>query len=1043
MIKLNEKYNSEDFSVFINDFLPDYRVEEKDLSREAEKCKIITSARELGHSQDLDVYVLEITHARNSDPRVTLTAEAFKLLAIYGIDKALVVFKSENSDNWRLSYMTITLDIDEKSKITKSFSNPRRYSFYLGPNAKVRTPEKQLIEKGVIKDDGDLLGRFSIEVVNKEFYKEIQKFFDLLVGGGSLQLPSQTNNSPEMKDFAVRLIGRIMFCWFLKQKRGDKGSLIPDELLSGFAVIKNKNYYHGVLEPLFFELLNTSKDDRNISFRNDLFDLVPYLNGGLFNPQAGDFYDFDQLSYSSRYINTLAIKDEWFVEFFKLLETYNFTIDENTVIDQELSVDPEMLGIIFENLLGEIDTDTGESSRKKTGSFYTPRPIVEYMVDKSLGQYLIDKTGMEEKKIEALISYNLDDDKQFIYSDDERVAVVRAINNLRVIDPACGSGAFPIGMLQKVLHVLRCVDEDCEIWFAEKLKDVPDMIREKIRENYQAKSFDYTRKLSIIKDSIFGVDIQHIAVEVSRLRCFLTLIVESEIDDAKTNRNIDPLPNLDFKFVCANTLIPAPEGNIGLFGDANDTFQREFEQEVEKYFTSSGQKKSDAMNKIHRLIDQKIKEKISHITNFSSGLGGDKYKEAIVKKNKKKIDNQINEMALWESYKNIFENKPVDFFEIKYFFPNVKNGFDICIGNPPYGETIKDNKILFKEKYLCTEGKFEIYKYFIERGADILKDGGILTYITPNTWLTLGYFKKLRKLIFEKYYLYKISDVLYNIFQSATVDTNIFFIKKEKSKKHDYHVISSDLKSEKIKTFVADDDFIIPVKDNDRIVGVIEKDTVLLGTISEIWQGLIAYGSKNQTREFTSNTKDTEYHRKLLYGGDVGKYNIGWSGEYLKFGKWLHRPRPSYIYDNPKLLVQRIRNPQLNTRLVVALDNAGYINGTGLSNILLLPGKNFDMKFLLAILNSSTINYWFKFYFKDVNIKPEQLRKIPIKNTELQKQKDIVKIVDRILAITSSENYNPKNPPAEQKELEKEIDKMVYKLYGLSDEETKTVENYE
>ena len=208
--------------------------------------------------------------------------------------------------------------------------------------------------------------------------------------------------------------------------------MVPDELLSSSAVVEN--YYHTTLEPLFFGILNTNIENRDI--RSPIFDKVPYLNGGLFNPQQDDFYLLDRDTFASRFINTLKIKDDWFRDFFTLLETYNFTIDENTVFDQELSVDPEMLGRIFENLLAEINPETGNSERKRTGSFYTPRQIVEYMVDQSLIEYLKTKTNIEENKLRALISYDLTDDIELELL--EKVEVINAIDSLKILDPACG-----------------------------------------------------------------------------------------------------------------------------------------------------------------------------------------------------------------------------------------------------------------------------------------------------------------------------------------------------------------------------------------------------------------------------------------------------------------------------------------------------------------------------------------------------------------------------------------------------------------------------
>lgn len=776
----NEAYNKESFSDFIRSFLPEDFVEkEQDLSH-IQSCKVINRAVELGKSQSLGVHVLEMNHDKESDPRVSIATDAFRILATYQIDKALVIFNSKNSKNYRLSLLTISLDVDEKNKLTKSYSNARRFSFYLGPGAKVRTPEQQLVTKGRVKDLNDLVSRFSLEVVNKQFYLELAKHFDSLVDKEKklLSLPFQTDPNIR-KSFAMRLIGRIMFCWFLKQKHSPTdGPLVPDELLSTKAV--ENGYYHNILEPLFFGLLNTPIEGRDI--RGELYDSVPYLNGGLFNPQHDDFYDLDREMLVSRYINTLVVSDEWFREFFKLLETYNFTIDENTVFDQELSVDPEMLGRIFENLLAEINPETGSSERKRTGSYYTPRQIVEYMVDRSLIEHLKTKTDISEDKLEALVSYDLSDDTKNPLTLSERKLVIDAIDSLRLLDPACGSGAFPIGALQKIVWILQRVDADCELWLEKKLARVPELYRQKIRKDAETNPFDYTRKLDVIKNSIFGVDIQPIAVEIARLRCFLTLVVESEVNDTKPNRGVEPLPNLDFKFVCANTLVPAPEENSGGNQLFADDFDEKLSAAIDRYFSSYGANKSSAGNDIHRLIDSKVDQQLKYVQGLISH-SDERYKAALAKTHKKSIDAHARILTLWASYKNLFENKPVGFFDPKYFFPGIKEGFDIVIGNPPY---VKEdiNKAAFDglRDSECYQGKMDLWYLFGCRGIDLLVDNGVLSFIAINNWTTNDGASKFRNKIISDSQIISFTDFSdFKVF-SAGVQTMILIAKKSKEK---------------------------------------------------------------------------------------------------------------------------------------------------------------------------------------------------------------------------------------------------------------------
>jgi len=759
MMKFNQKYNQDVFGEFLIEFLPeDYTEKEKDITQ-VERCKIINKVRELGYSKSLDLYVLEMNHAKETDPRVSIATDAFRILANYGMDKALVIFKNDDSDNYRFSYLTITRELSEKSKIIKQYSNARRYSFYLGSNAKIRTPEQQLIKKGKVKNAEDLLSRFSVEVVNKQFYLEVAKFFDELVSGEdkNLTLPSVSEKDINTrKSFAVRLIGRIMFCWFLKQKKSDNGQLIPDELLS--SKIVSDNYYHNTLEPLFFGVLNTNIDSRDI--RNDSFDKVPYLNGGLFNPQSDDYYELDKGTFTSKHINTLKISDSWFKGFFELLETYNFTIDENTVFDQELSVDPEMLGRIFENLLAEINPETGSSERKRTGSFYTPRQIVEYMVDQSLIEYLKIKTKIDEKKLSALVSYNLTDDTDYPLNDSEKEGIINAIESLKILDPTCGSGAYPIGALQKIVYVLQQIDPDCKMWLEQKLKGVPELYKQKIINEVKSNPFDYTRKLDVIKNSIFGVDIQPIAVDVSRLRCFLTLVVESKVNDAKPNRGIEPLPNLDFKFVCANTLIGLPKSqSSNLFEDHSGII--ELSKIMSEYFSCNSQRKNEIKIKFTN-AQKEILEKT--ISAFGKNTG-----ELTLK------------LITW----NPFNNTSNSWFDPEWMF-GLEDKFDIIIGNPPYLEsrhpsfsTEMKESIQHAAEERWGDDSIHIAKgadlliYFYECGLHLIKDSGLLVFIVQNSWLDTDYGKKFQKFLLKHTNVKSIVDSDLKHFDGPNINTVI------------------------------------------------------------------------------------------------------------------------------------------------------------------------------------------------------------------------------------------------------------------------------
>lgn len=601
-MNFQQPYNRQLWIEFLDrDFLPeDFRVFTEDIPLEFEH-EHIEKITKIGLVPSLDLPLYEVQHESENDLRVSLSKGAFRLLASFGQKRALIIFISNRRKNYRFSLVTIDLKLEGK-KVKKEYSNPRRYSFFLGPDAKIHTPQQYLEQKGRIKDFDDLQKRFSVEVVNKEFYARIAELFTRLAGGkrgsgkkvldardGTLAYPG--NDEQKRKEFAVRLIGRLVFCWFLKKKSSTKGvPLLPEEMLSTQAVAQNSLFYHSILEPLFFEVFNTPQEERSNKFRTEPWDTIPFLNGGLFSPHADDCYE-PSFTGVTKNINTLKVPDDWLLELFTVFETYNFTIDENTSIDVELSIDPEMLGRIFENLLAEINPETGETARKATGSYYTPRPIVEYMVDESLKQYLLTKTQLPEEKIAPLLSYSEEDPA---LKESEKEAIINALHQVKVIDPACGSGAFPMGILQKILLVLQKLDKDSQKWLEKLLSVVKDplVVKELKRKVDQP---NYLHKLGIIRDCIYGVDIQPIAVEISKLRCFLSLIVDEKVQDSKPNRGIEPLPNLEFKFVCANTLIGLPKQNQDkmLIGDVYEDHELidELRKIREEYLNCYGKEK--------------------------------------------------------------------------------------------------------------------------------------------------------------------------------------------------------------------------------------------------------------------------------------------------------------------------------------------------------------------------------------------------------------------------------------------------------------------
>jgi len=1047
-MKFDQKYNHDVFSEFLRDFLPeDYVEKEKDIV-DLSRCKIITSARELGHSSSLNVSVLEMAHAKETDPRVSIATDAFKILATFGYDKALVIFKNDESENYRFSYLTISLNLNEKNKVVAKYSNARRYSFYLGEGAKTKTPEQQLVKRGRIKDTADLLSRFSLEVVNKQFYLEIAKFFDDLVDekDANLALPSQLDPTVR-KNFAMRLIGRLMFCWFLKQKKSKDGALVPEELLSASAV--KDGYYHAILEPLFFEILNTQIDERDI--RSDVYDKVPYLNGGLFSPQYDDYYELDRATFTSRHINTLRVADAWFREFFALLETYNFTIDENTVFDQELSVDPEMLGRIFENLLAEINPETGSSERKRTGSYYTPRQVVEYMVDQSLIEYLKTATGIEEKRLAALVSYDLGDDEGNQLTTEENKKAVEAIEELKILDPACGSGAFPIGALQKIVWILQRIDPNCKLWLERKLEQVPELYRKKITDYFQNNPPDYIRKLDVIKDSIFGVDIQPIAVEMSRLRCFLTLVVESEIDDTKKNRGIEPLPNLDFKFVCANTLVGLPKkGSNGLFED--HTGIEELSVIMSDYFSANRTEREGIKNRFHN----KQKELLNRMIE------------------RKAVGDLTLRLTNWEP----FENEPSSWFDPAWMFGEDAK-FDVVIANPPYvkrehldEEDAEQLAQIFTEEISGKTKKWadDLYVHFIFKGYDLTKKDGVLTFVTNDSFIALASKERVRRLMLAND-LRQVVKCPAETFE-ATIYVAVFVLQKRTSAGQSYSTGRFNFPAFDYR-YLGDVPYaLVETLPNKRLMfadSLVEVYARLAGDkkvkdyLSILDTGIHS-GNVRSRVFFSDNITGTL--DKLIQGKQIDRWGVYWDapkakykyvdihyvpktgkgigrgGKESKLEEWL-RVGDIENHHQPERLLMR----QTDDDLVVAFQDEVKTGRLYTDNTLftILPkGDSVSLKYAMAILNSRLLNSLYHTLSQEegktlAQVKVKLVEELPFR---VGNQTAIVEIVDKILKLTSSDDYLQNESKQQQVEAyEKEVDRLVFELYELTGTEMKAIKS--
>jgi adenine-specific DNA-methyltransferase len=680
---------------------------------------------------------------------------------------------------------------------------------------------------------------FNVELLSKKFYRELSNWYfwamhhchfpllDEQADKYFLFKDREKVREHEAKNL-IRLLTRILFVWFIKQK-----DLVPDgffdpetiqnELLNEFGSESQKtNYYKAILQNLFFATLNQTHSKREFrksgqhhntttllryesafkdqqKFIDAVEGMTPFLNGGLFEcldyphptkkgPQGGAVTIYED-GFSDRKDNPLVVPDFLFFGqervidlsddygdkkrkmekvrgLIHILNGYKFTIVENTPIEQEIALDPELLGQVFENLLASYNEETKTTARKQTGSFYTPRNIVDYMVDESLKahlkQALIKDGGMSEGDAEAgldlLFTYT---ERQHPFDDDEVAVLIRAIDNCKILDPACGSGAFPMGTLQKLVYILGKLDPRDELWERRQLAKVDKLIeaaqdiddttfRERAIDDAEAQKRDiedafaknelgYGRKLYLIENCLYGVDIQSIATQVSKLRFFISLIVDQKVDKSRDNFGVRPLPNLETKFVTADTLIqiekPKKQGELFELAEVSD-LQKELKRVRHNLFSA----KTPRTKRKYREEDETLRAKIADELK-QNGWSND----------------AADKLAAWDPYD---QNASAPYFDPEWMFG--LTGFDVVIGNPPYIQIQKFPKAQ-KDKWITQNfqsfaATADIYCLFYERGSQLLNPNGHLSYITSNKWMRAGYGEKLRDYLATQVDTYGVLD---------------------------------------------------------------------------------------------------------------------------------------------------------------------------------------------------------------------------------------------------------------------------------------------
>jgi hypothetical protein len=942
----------------------------------------------------------------------------------YDVDGAIIVFVQQ--EKWRLSFVSEIKVLNDEGEIVEQATEPKRYTYLLGEDEKVRTPSDRLSKlSGKSIALQDILNAFSVEALNEEFYKIIQAFFYELVGGkvgkgkkvndygnGILQLPSVPKENRQVyQEFAVRLIGRTVFCWFLKMKKSDQQEpLLPENLLSSKAAKSNPNYYHSILERLFFQTLNTPMEQR-VDNLPEGAEQIPFLNGGLFEPSNQDYYKPNKFSGLNENLNTLKIDDQWFVQFFEELEKYNFTIDENSVTDVEVSVDPEMLGRIFENLLAEIDPDSGETARKATGSFYTPREIVDYMATESLVLYIHNKTNLPQEQLRPIFKMMEKKDPEFSASQKE--SILDALDKVKILDPACGSGAFPMGVLQKIVQALQKLDPEAEWWKKRQVARVSNaIVRKQLKEKLESSGVEYARKIGVIQNSLYGVDIQPVAAEISKLRCFLSLVVDESIDENKPNRGIEPLPNLEFKFVTADTLIKLPEenGQRGLFDNWEE--MQELEELRNDYIQSYGKQKQRIKEQFLTVQQKMFKDQLS--------LFSDKQSRAF-------------QLSTW----NPFGHEKSDWFDPKWMFGVEK--FDVVIGNPPYVSAVSmarsnEKKRRFKELYPEATGAYDLYILFLLKGLELSSSS--YSWIIPNRFLLAEYSNKTKTKL-EEYGLKESIDVsTFGVFKTASVYPIIIngSVLEQKAESHFKEFLLESINDLSVRKFK------VPKKL--KVFPTLKEIGVKIGSGATGFEakkisGLLVFQQTNDSIPFTVSGCIDRYfisNRNVRYMGQ--KYDEAYieNDNSLAASKWN-------FWNKPKIIIAGM------TKVIEAV----YVNtpmALGVGVYAIFDWKDNDPYALTTVLNSRYLSHYLNIKFKDKHlaggylaINKSTLEELPIVKIENPRAFRMLYFYlenllnDKLLDVN---NFVPNSHIAQL--FEEVIDAMVMELYFKEDFEKANIE---
>jgi hypothetical protein len=988
-----------------------------------------------------------------------------------------------------------------------------------------------------------------IKELNKRFYQELANWYFWAMNYVSFPDDVEKNTAVRNATNLIRLITRVIFIWFIKEK-----GLVPEalfdrkelgRLLKTFAQDKTScNYYKAILQNLFFGTLNQKMDERgfarqgsfaenrsNYGVKNlfryfdlfavnevealNLFKDVPFLNGGLFDcldkeNEAGKVIYADGFSRNSK--KQAIVPDFLFFgdeeeydlnavygtknKLYKvhglidLLSHYKFTVTENTPIEEEVALDPELLGKVFENLLASYNPETQTTARKQTGSFYTPREIVNYMVDESLKAYLKGALEKESSMTEADAQAGLDllfeyTEKEHVFNEVDTKTLIDAIDRCKILDPACGSGAFPMGVLHKMVHILHKLDPNNKQWEQRQIDKVDKLIeeaqgitdtaareqvvagleqnRQDIEDAFGSNELDYGRKLYLIENCIYGVDIQPIAVQIAKLRFFISLVIDQKKQSGKENFGIRALPNLETKFVAANTLIGLQKlGQNLLKNQKIIKLENDLKSLRHKYF--SAKTRRDKIN--WQKKDRALREEISKLL-VNDGL-------------------DTTTAQLIVGFDPYDQNASAPFFEPEWMF-GIRDGFCITIGNPPYVRAESGTTHLAFRRSIEATGKYEtlwerwdLYIAFIESSYKLLINGGVSSMIVSDAYCHSKYSQKSQDWFLSNSRILRL-DFLSGIkvFDAGVHNLTYFFQKADgRYNKPERRVHIREFGS--VTT--------LPTKEQrdctnriffpeDNTSKDLSGSVVLLERLCYVAEGMAVHASENlaqgafELRDLVREDNDHKHPKPFVEGKHLDRW-INLKPKWLEWGtdrapSMFRRPTFIEMYEvEEKLLAQRSPGPDPkccydDQNLLFAQSAVGIIpwqSLQGVKNNSLkkrgrypeetpprpdLPNRKeleklserFAVKYLLAVMNSTMAHDFLRANRRsNIHLYPDDWKKLPIPDATPEQQTPIISLVDQILDAKRADRS------ADVSALETQVDALVSVLYGGSTEKGGSIE---